>query len=76
MTLVKLFTSRPENVGNESPMALSLLQIRMDTFMLQLDVDVRQVNGPYVSHLPPEKEGSPERVIYTTNIVYNKKKNN
>jgi hypothetical protein len=73
MPVVKLFRSNPERIDKENPTALSLLQVEMDTFMLGLDVEVRQVNGPFVSYLPPEREGSPERVIYTANVVYNQK---
>ena len=73
MTLVELFKSGVESVEKEDPRALSLMKTAMDLFMLQLDVDVKQVNGPYVSYLPPEKDGSSERVIYTANIVYNTK---
>ena len=70
MSLVKLFRSGVENVDKENLLALSLMQTEMDIFMLRLDIDVKQVNGPYVSYLPPEREGSSERVAYTANIVY------
>ena len=36
-------------------------------------IEVKQVNGPYVSILPSEIEGLPERAIYTGNIVYHRK---
>ena len=73
MPLVNLFKSGIEDISKERPTALSLMQTEMDIFMLQLDIDVRQVNGPYVSYIPPESENSQERVVYTANIVYNNK---
>ncbi len=73
MTLVELFKKGPEDLRKENPTALSLLQTEMDTFMLQLNIEVHQVNGPYISYLPPEREGLSERVFYTANIIYQKK---
>ena len=73
MSLVKLFKSDVENVGKENPLALSLMQTEMNVFMLQLDIDVRKVNGPYVSYFPEDRDGSPQRVVYTANITYHKK---
>ena len=72
MSLVKLFKKGPEDLKNES-LALSLLEVEMSTFMLQLNIEVHQVNGPYISYLPPEEEGLPERVVYTVNIIYHNK---
>lgn len=75
MPHVKLFTSKIiEDKEERRERALSLLNISMDVFMLQLDVEVRQVNGPYHNYLPPEKQGSLERVVYTANIIYNQTK--
>lgn len=73
MSLVELFKKGPEDIDKKEPKALSLLETDMSMFMLQLDIEVQQVNGPYVSYLPPEKEGLPERVFYTANIVYHRK---
>ncbi|MDO8460680.1 MAG: hypothetical protein Q7S74_06225 [Nanoarchaeota archaeon] len=73
MSLVELFKKGPENINDERALAFSLLQTEMSVFMLQLDVEVLQVNGPYIALLPPEKEGLPERVFYTANITYHKK---
>ena len=73
MPLVKLFRSKVEEFSRESQLALSLMQTEIDVFMLPLDIDVRQVNGPYVNYLPPEKKGLSERVVYTANVVYDRK---
>ena len=75
MSLVELFEQGPEEVNKERPIARSLLQTKMNVFTIQLDIEVQQVNGPYVSYLAPERPGSPERRIYSGNIVYRRKLN-
>ena len=70
MPLVELFKSSPEEAGKEEPRGMGLLQMSMNSFMLPLNIRVIQVNGPYVSQLPPEREGLPVREVYTANIVY------
>ena len=73
MSLVELFKKGPENINEKKSLAFSLLQTEMSVFMLDLDVEVLQVNGPYINHLPPEREGLPERIFYTANIRYHRK---
>jgi len=73
MPLTKLFKTGPEDINNERPLDLSLLETEMNIFMLDPDIEVKQVNGIYISHLPPEREGLPERVYFTANVVYHKK---
>jgi hypothetical protein len=73
MPIIKLFKKGPEDINIERPISLSLLETEMSMFMLDPDVEVKQANGPYISHLPPEREGLPKRVYFTANVVYDKK---
>ena len=48
MSLVELFKKGPENINAERPLSFSLLQTEMGIFMLDQDVEIIQVNGPYI----------------------------
>ncbi|MBI2452220.1 hypothetical protein HYV50_04045 [Candidatus Pacearchaeota archaeon] len=74
MTLVKLFDIGPVIEGKDSENALKLLEININAFMTNPDIKINQVNGPYVTHLPPIKDlPGKERVSHTANIVYQNK---
>jgi len=73
MPIVKLFQKGPVDLKKDSNLEISLLETEINIFMLQPDVVVHQINGPYVCHLPPKLKGEPERVIYTANVSYDKK---
>ena len=74
MSKVKLFSIGPVLDGVDARNALGLLETQMNVFMLELDIEIKQVNGPYVHHLSP-KESLPneERLYYTANILYDGK---
>ncbi len=72
MSLVKLFKSGVEHLDNENSIALSMLETNMSIFALENEV--LAVNGPYFNYLPPLREGLPERIYYTANIIYHKEK--
>jgi hypothetical protein len=74
MTLVKLFYTGPALEGRDAETDLGILETQMGAFLTSPDIEVIQVNGPYASHLPPQKE-IPQRgrVSFTANIVYRSK---
>ena len=48
----------------------SVLKSTINTFLLNSNIEVLSVNGPYANFFPPINENGPERVCYTANIVY------
>lgn len=71
MPLLKLFDTEPVIQGDDSRNALQLLEISMNAFMTDPDIETEQVNGPYATYLPPTKElPNKERVRYTASLLY------
>ena len=68
MSLVKFFISHPCPLENKKAdeNTLSLLEVEVSTFMLQLDIEAIRVDGPYVSNV-----GNDE-VVYSASVMYNK----
>ncbi|MFH1289976.1 MAG: hypothetical protein ABIH92_01060 [Nanoarchaeota archaeon] len=71
MPLVRIFETGPVITGRDSENALRLLETGMNAFMVDPEIEVRQVNGPYATHLPPREElPGKERIHFTASILY------
>jgi len=69
--LTELFSIGPVIGEKDAENALKMLQTRINDFMLNPDIRVESVNGPYANHVPPEKHlPMHDRVTYTASVLY------
>lgn len=55
MTLVKFFQVGPVFAGKDSENALGFLEIKMNVFMGNTDIEVLEINGPSAVYYPPRE---------------------